>query len=84
MVSMYDSIISLATANGIWALLFVFLFLYELKYSKSREIKYQNTIDKLTEQLSVVYDVKDTVEEIKENEEIFTKRFLAKSKIETR
>ena len=76
---MYDGIISLACANGIWAVLFVFLFFYELKDSKAREIKYQNTIDKLTEQLSVVYDIAEGIEEVKENEKIIIKRNYAKS-----
>ena len=71
-----DSIISLAAANGIWAVLFVFLFFYELKDSKSREIKYQKTIDKLTEQLAVVYDIKDSLEDLKENEKIFRRNFI--------
>ncbi len=76
---MYDSIINLAAANGLWALLFVFLFFYQLKDSKSREIKYQKTIDKLTEQLSVVYDIEEGIEEVKENEKILIKRNMAKS-----
>lgn len=75
---MVDNIISLAAANGIWAILFVFLFLYQLKDSKIRETKYQKTIDKLTEELSVVYDVKDTVEELAD-EKNFQKRMVAKS-----
>lgn len=71
-----ENIISLAAANGIWAVLFVFLFFYELKDSKIREAKYQKTIDKLTEQLTVVYDIKDSLEEIKENEKVFRRNFV--------
>ena len=76
---MYDSIFNLAAANGIWALLFVFLFFYQLKDSKSRELKYQKTIERLTEELSVVYDIEEGIEEVKENEKILIKRNVAKS-----
>lgn len=55
----------LVLTQGIFAVLFVYLFLYMLKDSKEREIKYQTTIDKLTDKIGVVDTIKDDVEEIK-------------------
>lgn len=45
-------ILKLATANGIWAALFVFLFFYQLKDGKQREQKYTETISALSKSLS--------------------------------
>jgi hypothetical protein len=41
---MDSTLFELAAANGIWAVLFVGLFLYQLRDSKFREKKYQHTI----------------------------------------
>lgn len=52
-------------SNGVWAILFVFLFVYQLKDSHKREVKYQGIIDRLTEQLSVVFDIDEKVERLR-------------------
>lgn len=52
-------------SNGVWAILFVFLFVYQLKDSRKREAKYQSVIDKLTSQLSVVFDIDEKVERLR-------------------
>ncbi len=62
---MWEKLFNLAISNGIWAVLFLALFIYQLRDSKSREQKYQNTIDNLATSLQVVKEVKDDVTEIK-------------------
>ncbi len=66
---MWNQVIELAINNGIWAVLFVLLLIYQLKDSKSREKKYQDTIYSLNSSLTVVKDVKKDVVEIKGNVE---------------
>ena len=51
--------------QGPFALLFVSLLIYVMKDSKAREKKYQETIDKLVEKLSIVDAIKGDVEELK-------------------
>ena len=58
-------ILKLATANGIWAALFVFLFFYQLKDGKQREQKYTETISALSKSLSQSTDLKEDIEDIK-------------------
>ena len=62
----------LASANGIWATLYVFLFIYVLYDTKDREKKYQTMIkenqkiiQELSKNLGVVNDIRDDVLEIK-------------------
>ena len=45
--------------------LFVWLLHYVLQENGKREFKYQEVIDKLSEKLGVINDIKDDVEEIK-------------------
>ena len=61
---MWAQIIQLAANSGIWALLFVTLFFIQLKESKTREDKYQATIDSLAERLGIVVDIKEDVKNI--------------------
>ena len=63
---MWDKIINLALSNGIWAVLFLMLLVFQLKDSKTRENKYQQTIENLGNALQVVNEVKEDVEEIKQ------------------
>lgn len=63
---MWDQILDLAIKNGLWAVLFLGLFIFVLKDSKQRENKYQQTIKDLTKHLGVVNDIKKEVEEVKE------------------
>lgn len=63
---MWEQIYQLAANSGIWALLFVTLFFIQLKESKTREEKYQSTVDSLAEKLGIVVDIKDDVKAIME------------------
>lgn len=49
---------------GIWAILFVTLFSVQIKESKTRESKYQATIDTLADKLKLIADIKENVDEI--------------------
>jgi hypothetical protein len=62
---MWEQIIQTASNSGIWALLFVTLFFIQLKDSKTREEKYQATIESLAEKLSVVLEIQEDVKELK-------------------
>ena len=46
---MWETIIKMATESGIWAVMFVILFYKQIKESKTREEKYQATIDTLAD-----------------------------------
>lgn len=63
---MWEEILNMAAKSGIWALLFVALFFIQIKDSKTREGKYQATIDSLADKLKMVAEIKDSVDEIKE------------------
>lgn len=57
-----DEIISLVVANGLFAVLFCGLLVYELRDSRNRERRYDRTIRALTDKLDVIRSVKsDTV-----------------------
>lgn len=62
---MWESVIDTVVANGAWAALFCLLLIFELKDSRKREEKYQETIFTLGEDLGVVREVADDVKEIK-------------------
>ena len=53
---MENTLMELAAANGIWAALFVFLFIYVLYDSRRRENKYQKTIE---ENQSIIKELSD-------------------------
>ena len=63
---MWEQIFNLAISNGLFAVLFLGLLIYLLRDSRSREQKYQETIEKLGASLEVVKDVKESVSEIKQ------------------
>ena len=65
-MDIWNEIISIVVSNGVFAILFVWLFCYQLKDSSKREAKYQQTIEKLTEHLKVLDDVKQDLEDIKD------------------
>ena len=79
---MWDQIMEYAATDGIWALLFLALFFYQLKDSRKREEKYTATITSLTEGLNALEGIKqdiksiiDTIDATVESEEpIFGKR----------
>ncbi|MDE7106916.1 MAG: hypothetical protein K2O39_01190, partial [Clostridiales bacterium] len=60
-----DEIISLVVANGIFAVLFCGLLVYELRDSRSREDNYEKIIHALNDRLGAVEDIKTAAEEIK-------------------
>ncbi len=62
---MWDEIFSMAITNGIFACLFVALLVYELKDSRTREKKYQRTIDTLGARLQIVDKISEDVDEMK-------------------
>ena len=59
---MWEQIVNLAISNGLFAVMFLGLFIYQLRDSKNREIKYQETISKLGDSLQVVKEVKQDFE----------------------
>ena len=62
---MWEQIFNLAISNGLFAVLFLGLLIYQLKDSRGREQKYQSTIEKLGDSLEIVKQVKEDVEDIK-------------------
>ena len=74
---MWEQIVNLAISNGLFAVLFLGLLVYQLKDSKTRESKYQETIARLGDALEIVKSVKEDVEEIKmklDNNKVVLKR----------
>lgn len=63
---MWEQIINLAISNGLFAVLFLGLLIYQLKDSRCREKRYQETIVRLGNALEIVQSVKHDVEEIKD------------------
>ena len=63
---MWEQIVNLAISNGLFAVLFLGLLVYQLKDSRTREQKYQMTIEKLGNSIEIVKQVKEDVEDIKD------------------
>ena len=63
---MWEQIVNLAISNGLFAVLFLGLLVYQLKDSRTREQKYQMTIENLGNSLEIVKQVKEDVEDIKD------------------
>lgn len=63
---MWEQIVNLAISNGLFAVLFLGLLVYQLRDSRAREQKYQSMIAKLGDSLEIVKQVKDDVEDIKD------------------
>lgn len=77
-MSIWNEIVSIVISNGVFAILFVCLFCYQLKDSAKREVKYQQTIEQLSASLQTLDEVKSDLAEIKDylksendNEEFF-------------
>lgn len=66
MMEIWNDIISIVVSNGVFAILFVWLFCYQLKDSSKRETKYQQTIEQLTSHLKVLEEVKQDLTDIKD------------------
>lgn len=62
---MWQEILNLAISNGLFAVLFMGLLIYQLKDSRAREEKYQSTIESLGKALLVIEEIKDDVSIIK-------------------
>lgn len=65
-MELWQEIISVIISNGIFAILFVYLFYYQLRDSKRREEKYQKTIEQLSEHLGVIEQIKEDIEYLKD------------------
>ena len=50
---MESKLIEAASSQGIWALLFIVLFIYTVRDGKQRESKYQSVIEKLSNIIEV-------------------------------
>ena len=67
---MFDEIIKLSFSNGLWAVLFVLLFLYQIRTSMSREAKYQELLEKLASSVAIIKNVDKTVRGVAKNVDI--------------
>ena len=65
-MEIWNEILSTIVSNGIFAVLFVWLFLFQIKDSSKREEKYQQTIENLTASLLALDDNKQEIIDIKE------------------
>jgi len=74
---MIEEIMQLAISNGLWAVLFVFLFLYQIKDSSRREKKYISTIDILSNHLGLIKKV-DMQVSVVHSEVLSIKKLLCK------
>lgn len=79
-MELWQEIVSVVISNGIFAVLFVLLFVYQLKDSRKREAKYQKTIDELSKHIGIVKEIKEDVEELKT---IMKKKRSRKNETET-
>lgn len=73
-----DEIVSLIVANGIFAVLFCGLLVYELKDSRSREERYEKIIGALNDRLKTVEEIKADVDEIKTDVKVLRSAEIAK------
>lgn len=63
---MWETAFESIVANGAWAVLFCLLLVYELKDSRRRENKYQQTVDSLAAALGELDGIRSDIVEIKE------------------
>ncbi|MFA6866664.1 MAG: BhlA/UviB family holin-like peptide [Clostridia bacterium] len=61
---MWETVFEAASKSGIWAILFVCLFFIQIKDSKTREGKYQTTIDVLAEKLKMIAEIKISIDNL--------------------
>lgn len=62
----WNELIKIVISNGVFAALFVFLFVYELRDSARREKEYRETIDGLMNHLEIIDEVKAEVSDLKD------------------
>lgn len=60
---MWEEILRVAVSNGLWAVLFCVLLLYQLRDGRARESKYRETIDSLVDRLNVLDEVERGISE---------------------
>ena len=61
---MDNEILLMIAKRGVFAVLFVLLLFYVLKYSRYREQNYQKLVNTLTKELGAVMDIDQDVKEI--------------------
>lgn len=61
-----NELLNLDVSQISFGVLFVWLLIDTNKKNQAREEKYQNTIDKLAENIGVIQEVKEDVEEIRD------------------
>lgn len=60
-----NKIIELALGQGLWAVLYIYLFFRMLNENKTREDRYQATIDRLSESIEVkVAHIQETLDDM--------------------
>ena len=78
---MIDEVMQLCISNGLWAVLFVFLFLYQIKANEKREKKYVALIDSLSSYVGIIKTCGAKLDAINSNiaglKKLFTKRAKA-------
>ena len=62
---MWELIWDQALNSGLWAMLFVGLFITQMRDSKAREEKYQALVESLAEKLKIVEEIKLDIDDIK-------------------
>ncbi len=62
---MWETVLESVVANGAWAVLFCVLLVYELRDSRAREEKYQQTVASLLDALQGIDEIRDDLGEIK-------------------
>ena len=75
---MWDNILELAISDGLWALLFCVLLIYQLKDSKVREVKYQDTISSLAKDLEYMKELDESIEGMEHNFKDYTEELISK------
>ena len=65
-MNFWEELIKSIVGYGVFAMLFVFLFFYQLKDSAKREESYRQTIEALTESLNAMEDIREQVNELLE------------------
>ncbi|RDU22341.1 BhlA/UviB family holin-like peptide [Anaerosacchariphilus polymeriproducens] len=71
---MEDKLFELATSQGIWGVLFIFLFIYNIKINATnsekqaiKEEKYQSIISDLTTKLEILNEINTNISLLKDH-----------------
>ena len=62
----WSELVKNVISYGVFAMLFVFLFFYQLTDSAKREESYRETIEALTESLGVMKELKEQIDQLVE------------------